>query len=488
MSANLASEAVTATAAAPEQDSSARPSLPVVGHRSRAAEPEHRIKPPVDPATLTHKQVLGGEFWRKIPAYRDVDEATFLDYRWQMKHSVTKVAKLLATVQELAHDEFIADVREGFHHAPMAVRVSPYMIALIDWSDPYNDPIRRQFIPTGSELLPDHPKLDLDSLHELADSPVRGLTHRYPDKALFLALDTCPVYCRFCTRSYAVGLDTDEVEKVSLKPTNERWEAIFEYVGSRPELEDIVLSGGDAYNLRADHIRTIGERLLALPNIRRFRFATKGPAVMPQKILTDHAWIDTLTDIVEQGRKLHKEVCVHTHFNHPNEITEITERAMNKLFERGITVRNQSVLQRGVNDSVEAMGLLVKRLSYLNVHPYYVYMHDLVKGVENLRTTLQTALDIEKGVRGMTAGFNTPTFVTDAPGGGGKRDVHSYDWYERETGVSVYRSPNVDPDAFYCYFDPIDRLPESGRARWADPAQHQAIVDEAIANAKHRPS
>jgi lysine 2,3-aminomutase len=156
---------------------------------------------------------------------------------------------------------------------------------------------------------------------------------------------------------------------------------------------------------------------------------------------------------------------------------------MNKLFERGITVRNQSVLQRGVNDDVDTMGLLLKRLGYVNVHPYYVYMHDLVKGVENLRTTLQTALDIERSVRGRTAGFNTPTFVTDAPGGGGKRDVHSYDWYDRTTGVSVYRSPNVDPNAVYCYFDPIDLLPEEGRARWSDPTQHQAIVDEAIANA-----
>jgi lysine 2,3-aminomutase len=473
------------------QESESRSSLPIMSstassaaepHRVRAADREHRIKPPVDPSSLHHRELLGGDFWRRIPAYRDVDEATFLDYRWQMKHSVTKVEKLLETVQDFAHDEFIADIREGFHHAPMAVRVSPYMLSLIDWADPYRDPIRRQFIPTNSELLPDHPKLDLDSLHELADSPVPGLTHRYPDKALFLALDTCPVYCRFCTRSYAVGLDTDEVEKVSLKPTNERWEQVFEYIASRPELEDVVISGGDAYNLRSDHIRAIGERLLAMPNIRRMRFATKGPAVMPQKLLTDHAWVDTLTDIVEQGRKLNKAVYLHTHFNHPNEITEITQRAMDKLFQRGITVRNQSVLQRGVNDDVDSMGLLLKRLSHLNVHPYYVYMHDLVKGVENLRTTLQTALDIEISVRGRTAGFNTPTFVTDAPGGGGKRDVHSYDWYDRTTGVSVYRSPNVDPNAVYCYFDPIDLLPEEGRARWADPTQHKAIVEEAIAN------
>lgn len=461
-------------------------SLPIAG-RAKAREPERRVKPPVDPSTLAHRNLREDEFWRAIPAYADVDEATFLDYRWQMKHSITKVAQLEQAIGSLASKAFVDDVSAGLHHAPMAVRVSPYMMALIDWSNPYADPIRRQFIPTKSELLPDHPKLDLDSLHEQADAPVPGLTHRYPDKALFLALDTCPVYCRFCTRSYAVGLDTDEVEKVSLKPTNERWEQAFEYIASRPELEDIVISGGDAYNLRADHIRLIGERLLEMPNIRRMRFATKGLAVMPMKILTDHAWTDTLTEIVERGRKAHKEVCIHTHFNHANEITGITRRATDLLTERGIMIRNQSVLQRGVNDDAASMGMLVKRLGHVNVHPYYVYMHDLVKGVENLRTTLQTALDIEKQIRGKTAGFNTPTFVVDAPGGGGKRDAHSFEWYERETGVSVYRSPNVDCQAFYCYVDPIDLLPESGRARWADPAQHDAIIREAVDKARATP-
>jgi lysine 2,3-aminomutase len=130
------------------------------------------------------------------------------------------------------------------------------------------------------------------------------------------------------------------------------------------------------------------------------------------------------------------------------------------------------------------MGKLVKQLGYMNVQPYYVYIHDLVKGVENMRTTLQTALDIEKEIRGQTAGFNTPMFVTDAPGGGGKRDAHSFEYYDRVTGVSVYRSPNVDPHAFYCYFDPVDQLPAEGQARWADAAQHDAIVAEAIENAK----
>jgi lysine 2,3-aminomutase len=159
---------------------------------------------------------------------------------------------------------------------------------------------------------------------------------------------------------------------------------------------------------------------------------------------------------------------------------------MDRLFERGITVRNQSVLQRRVNDSVATMQLLAKRLSFVNVHPYYVYMHDLVKGVEDLRTTLQTGLDIEKGLRGATAGFNTPTVVTDAPGGGGKRDAHSYEHYDRTTGVSVYTSPAVHPGHIYFYFDPIDLLPAEGQARWTDPAQHQLMLDEALAASRRR--
>jgi lysine 2,3-aminomutase len=316
---------------------------------------------------------------------------------------------------------------------------------------------------------------------------VPGLTHRYTDKALFLALDTCPVYCRFCTRSYAVGIDTEEVEKFQLRVNAERWEKTFEYIRTRPELEDIVISGGDVYQLRAEQITQIGETLLAIPHVRRMRFATKGPAVMPQKLLTDDAWTDALTAVVEHGRKLAKEVVLHTHFNNPRELTEITKRAMDKLFARGITVRNQTVLQRRVNDSVDVMRLLVKRLSYVNVHPYYVYVHDLVKGVEDLRTTLQTALDLEKNLRGTTAGFNTPTVVVDAPGGGGKRDAHSYEHYDRVTGVSVYTSPAVHPGHVYTYFDPIDLLPPEGQARWADPTQHQAMLDEALAAAKLGP-
>jgi len=457
--------------------------LKTIGERPSSDEAVKHLKPHVDPATLHHRQLLDGPFWQRIPAYRNIDEATFLDHTWQAKNSITNPQKLLAAVQDLVPQAFYDDVVEGFHRAPMSIRVSPYLLSLIEWGDPYNDPLRRQFVPVASRLLPDHPKLTLDSLHEQADAPVPGLTHRYPDKALFLVLDTCPVYCRFCTRSYAVGVDTDFVDKVSLKATEERWERAFRYISERPELEDIVVSGGDSYQLKARQITLIGNRLLEMPNIRRIRFATKGPAVMPMKLITDTEWLDALTAVVERGRKLHKEVVLHTHFNHPNEITAITKRALDGVFERGIITRNQSVLQRRVNDSVATMQLLVKRLGHCQVHPYYVYVHDLVKGVEDLRTTLQTALDIEKAVRGTTAGFHTPTFVVDAPGGGGKRVAHSFEHYDRETGISVFCAPSVKP-GFFLYFDPIDTLSPEVQARWQSAAEQDRMVEAAIAAAR----
>ncbi len=452
-------------------------------HSGTAGSPSRRIKPPADAAAFEHRNLRAGEFWREIPAYAEIDEPTFLDHLWQARNSVKTADELFATIQDLAEPSFIADAREGFRRAPMSVRVSPYAIASIDWNAPYSDPIRTQFIPVASKLLRDHPRLTLDSLHELDDSPVPGLTHRYVDKALFLPVNTCPVYCRFCTRSYAIGLDTQNVDKVPLAQTPRDWQAAFEYIASRPELEDIVISGGDAYQLAPRNLRLIGDALLDIPHVRRMRFATKGPAVMPMKILTDRDWLDALTHVVERGRKLGKDVALHTHFNSPNEISWITEKAARVLFERGIFTRNQTVLIRGVNDDPITMQLLVKRLSYLNVHPYYVYMHDMVKGVEDLRTTVQTAIEIEKYVRGSTAGYNTPLFICDAPGGGGKRDVHSFDYYDRENGIAVYTAPSVKPGREFIYFDPIDRLSRAAQARWSDPRAQEEMIREAIRRA-----
>ncbi|MBI2375486.1 MAG: KamA family radical SAM protein [Deltaproteobacteria bacterium] len=442
------------------------------------------LRPPASIEAFDHRHLDDDEFWRLIPAFRNVDKDTFLDWRWQNRNCITSSKDLRATLGDLVPEEFYRDVEQGLARAPMTVRLTPYVVARIDWNNRDRDPVRRQFLTIGSQLRADHPMAQLDSLHEQEHSPVPGLVHRYTDKALFLTLDTCPVYCRFCTRSYSVGLDTQKVEKLSIGVNRLRWERAFEYVRSRPEVEDIVISGGDTFQLKPDQVRLIGHTLLDIPHVRRMRFATKGPAVLPMKLLSHHEWVEALIEVHRRARKLHKEVCIHTHFAHPNEITGITRDGMNRLFEEGLTVRNQAVVMRGVNDDAATLRTLVKRLSFVNIHPYYLYQHDFVPGVEDLRTALSATAELERNVRGATAGFNTPTFVIDVPGGGGKRDVHSFDHYDRTTGVAVYRSPNVDADALYLHFDPIHLLPAEGQARWSVRGEHGAIVEEAIAQVR----
>ncbi|MDJ0714720.1 MAG: KamA family radical SAM protein [Prochloraceae cyanobacterium] len=426
------------------------------------------------------KTSTNSEFWRVLKPFSQIDEAHFLSYKWQVKETVSGLQGIKNFLQSVASDDFIKQLLLGVQQAPMTIRLTPYILSRIDWSDPVGDPIRRQFIPLAAEYVRDHPMLNLDSLAEQNDSPVPGLVHRYPDKALFLAQSTCPVYCRFCTRSYLIGQDTDTVTKVKYQNSTKHWRHIFDYLETQSQIEDIVVSGGDCYHLSPQMLEFIGESLLPIPHIRRIRFATKGLAVEPTKILTDHAWTDTLTRIVDRGRKITKHVALHTHFNHPNEISWITQKAANRLFERGVTVRNQSVLIRGVNNNSETMVSLVKKLAGMNIQPYYVYQHDLVKGVENLRTDLYTNIWLEKWVRGITAGFYTPTFVTDCPGGGGKRVSSSYEYYNRQTGVSVYIAPSIKQNRAFLYFDPLPYLKEEVQKAWFNPKEAQQFCAEAL--------
>ncbi len=463
--------------------STAEPIDDLISNAPPLAPPNDEASSSTEPP-FAHRHLRDDAFWREIPAFSDVSEEEFLDTTWQMRHSIYGEDQLIEMLEQVAPDAFVDDVRKGFHEAPMTVRITPYIFSLIDWDHPRQDPLRLQFLPISSRLSPDHPMLTLDSLGEQEDAPVEGLTHRYPDKALFLVLDTCPVYCRFCTRSYAVGVDTDTVDKENLRVDPERWERAFDYIEAHPELEDLVISGGDTSNMPAKYIREIGERLLNIDHVRRIRYASKGPAVMPMKILTDDDWVEALADVHEMGQKRHKEVALHTHFNHPREITEITRRAMDRLFEEGIRVRNQCVLQRGVNDDPETMKLLTRRLGEVNVQPYYVYQHDMVEGVEDLRTSIRTNLELEKEVRGITAGFNTAMHIVDAPGGGGKRDVHSYEYYDRDTGISVYTAPSVKPDEYFMYFDPLHSLSEEMQQTWQDPDERDRMCNKAIEAAR----
>ena len=195
-------------------------------------------------------------------------------------------------------------------------------------------------------------------------------------------------------------------------------------------------------------------------------------------------WTEAVTQLSERARKMRKDMAIHTHFGHPNEITGFSEDGMAVLHERGVMVRNQAVLQRGVNDTPEAMIELGRKLGYINVHPYYVYVCDIVKGVENLRTTVATAVKLEKRLRGATAGFNTPTFVVDALGGGGKRDAHSFEHYDQETGISVYTAPSVKEGQLFMYFDPLAELSAPIREAWQNESLRHQMVHDALATAR----
>nr|POE66248.1 l-lysine 2,3-aminomutase [Quercus suber] len=419
---------------------------------------------PVSTNTIASQyDIMREPYWRKIKGWEHITEKEFLSYEWQIANLVDRKSKLLEFLAKVlpselpqaevkdsrlmeikTREQFLNNVDAGMTMAPMSVRLTPHVLSVANWNDPLNDPVRRQFIPLASTFVPDHPSLTLDSLHESEDSPVK-------------ATSVCPVYCRFCTRSYAVGSNTESVTKKSLLPTRKRWDAMLEHIERTPVIQDVVVSGGDSYYLNADQLRYIGERLLKLPNIKRFRFATKGLAVCPSRIL-DHSdgWAQAFIDISDLGRKLGKQVAMHTHFNHPNEITWVTEVAARYLFARGVTVRNQSVLLKGVNDNLETMSTLIRKLADLNIQPYYVYQSDMVKGVEDLRTPLSTILELEKHIRGTIAGFMMPTFVVDLPGGGGKRLANSFETYDKETGLSTWKAPGVsDPDETFEYHDPF---------------------------------
>ncbi|KAI9719243.1 MAG: hypothetical protein M1812_003573 [Candelaria pacifica] len=363
--------------------------------------------------------------------------------------------------------EFIQDVKDRMNKAPMSIRITPHILSCINWSDPLNDPIRMQFIPMMFSYLPDHPKLGLDSLNERSDSPIKGLVHRYPEKVLFLATSVCNVYCSYCTRAYSVGPETRLIMKDPNKPGKSRWEHMFKYIETTPEIKDVTVSGGDCYQILPENIKLIGERLLSIPHIRSIRFGTRGLAVMPSRTLdqTD-TWTDELINLSNLAMTFEetKTVALHTHFMHSNEITWVTRQAARRLRENGVTVRNQTVLLKDVNNNVTVMRKLLEGLKDLHIQPYYIYQCDMVKGIEDRRTPLSEILNMEEQLLGTgAAGYDLPKFVVDLPGGGGKRPASTRKCYDPSTGVSVFTAPAVKGDKKeFRYFDPLWACGEGG--------------------------
>ena len=332
--------------------------------------------------------------------FADVSEENWNDWRWQIRNR-------LETVDELKkHVSITQEEEEGIRQCLQSLRmaITPYYLSLINLDDPH-DPVRRQAIPTAQELKRSESDLE-DPLHEDTDSPVKDLTHRYPDRVLMLVTDSCSMYCRHCTRRRFAGHHDKSV------PT-EQIDLCIEYIREHREVRDVLISGGDPFVMSDGKLEYIISKLREIPHVEVVRLGSRIPVVMPQRITQE------LCDML----KKYQPIWVNTHFNHPLEITEESARACQMLADAGIPLGNQSVLLAGVNDCVHVMKRLVQKLVQIRVRPYYIYQCDLSIGLEHFRTPVSKGIEIIEALRGHTSGFCVPTFVVDAPGGGGKTPV-----------------------------------------------------------------
>lgn len=336
---------------------------------------------------------------KRAPFYKDVPDEKWNDWRWQLSNR-------LNTVQELAN---VLELDESEKEALRAknlfrVDITPYFASLIDPNDPH-DPIRQQVVPTSHELAPFTAMME-DSLAEDAHSPVPGLVHRYPDRVLMLVTTQCATYCRYCTRSRIVG---DPSATFSRKD----FDAQIEYLQRTPQVRDVLLSGGDPLVLAPKLLEEILGRLRAIPHIEIIRIGSRVPVFMPMRITQE------LCDMLAKYHPL----WLNIHVNHSNEITKELDEACDRLTRAGIPLGNQSVLLAGVNDCAHVQRQLVHDLVRMRVRPYYLYQCDLVHGAGHFRTPVAKGVEIMEALRGHTSGYSIPTYVVDAPGGGGKIPV-----------------------------------------------------------------
>lgn len=311
---------------------------------------------------------------------------------WQqlLRQSVSTVDQV---VEKFGIKKDVAERLQDFFHA----RINPYYFSLIRYP---GDPIWLQCVPDEKEL--EDLNAQEDPLHEEDMSPVPNITHRYPDRVLFLTTSQCGLYCRFCTRKRKVG----DSSKINLKEL----ESAFNYLEQHTEVSDVILSGGDPLMLTDAMLEKILKRLRSIPHLQIIRLGTKMPCVLPQRITPQ---------LCEMLKKYHP-IYVNTHFNHPWEITEESKKACEMLVNAGCPVGNQTVLLKGVNDDPEVMKELMKKLLAMRVRPYYIYQADLTKGANHFRTPIDVGLEIMDKLRGHISGLAVPYFVIDAPGGGGK--------------------------------------------------------------------
>jgi lysine 2,3-aminomutase len=322
------------------------------------------------------------------------------DWRWQLKHAIRDIDR----VEELLDIHFEAEektrLEETLRRFPLAI--TPYYLSLVDNEGFRDDPVFRQAFPSPRELELDACDL-ADPLAEDRDSPVPGVTHRYPDRVLLQISNVCAMYCRHCTRKRKVG-DVDSV------PNKDELLAGIDYIRKTPVIRDVLLSGGDPLMLSDEKLDWILTELRSIPHVQVVRIGSRMPVVLPYRITPE---------LVAMLKK-HQPLWLNTHFNHPREITASAREALQLLADAGIPLGNQSVLLAGVNDCPRIMKSLVHKLVENRVRPYYLYQCDLSEGLSHFRTPIGKGIEIMESLRGHTSGFAVPTYVVDAPGGGGK--------------------------------------------------------------------
>lgn len=349
--------------------------------------------------------------------FPEVTDEQWNDWRWQVRNRIETLDELKKYISLTEEEE--EGVRKSLETLRMAI--TPYYLTLIDTENP-DCPVRKQAIPMGAEVHKADADL-LDPLHEDEDSPVPGLTHRYPDRVLFLITDMCAMYCRHCTRRRFAG-------QSDASTPDDNIEKAIEYIAKTPQVRDVVLSGGDALLVGDEKLEYIIKKLRAIPHVEIIRLGSRTPVVLPQRITED---------LVNMLKKYHP-VWVNTHYNHSQEMTPEAEIALARLADAGVPLGNQSVLLRGVNDCVHVMKNLVHKLVKNRVRPYYIYQCDLSMGLEHFRTPVSKGIEIIENLRGHTSGFAVPTFVVDAPGGGGKTPVMPQYVISQSPGKVVLRN------------------------------------------------
>jgi len=339
--------------------------------------------------------------YQEIKLFKDVNPLDWEDWHWQMKNRIL-TKETLSKIINLTEEE-----EKGIQNAKglLKMAITPYWASLMDPNDP-NCPLRRQAVPTIYESIIG-PHEMVDPCAEDRDMPTAGLVHRYPDRVLFLATEQCAMYCRHCTRRRRVG---EEKEDMDLRT---RLEKAVEYIKANRKIRDVLISGGDPFTLEDEVLEEIIRSFREIPQIELLRLGTRVPVSLPQRI----------TPKLISMLKKYSPLWISIHFNHPKEITKRCKIACDMLADSGIPLGSQTVLLKGINDRPYIMKKLMHELLKIRVRPYYIYQCDPVRGTSHFRTPVAVGINIMEKLRGHTSGYAVPTYVIDAPGGGGKIPV-----------------------------------------------------------------